>query len=127
MTPDALQTLIERSRELKASSTKVVAWYAHSYPATVRGPYVRWLECTEVLPEYKKHVADSYDDVKYAAHAMNNLPALIEIIEVLLREAQHVSEINCQPWCEPDGVTCFTCKSRQALTRAQQLAAEALK
>lgn len=63
-------------------ATQVVGWYAHrggdshGPEATVRGPFMRWLKCTEVRPEYAHRVADPYDDVEYAAAAMNGAPAI---------------------------------------------------
>lgn len=87
MTPDEIKEL----RELADRSTKVNSWYAHSQyenpeGATVRGPYNRWFVIKEVPEIYKKHVADSYDDAKFAAEAMNNLSKLLDTIDRLQKQ-----------------------------------------
>lgn len=66
------------------SSTKVNHWYLHG--TTIRGPFNRWLNVTEVDPAYKANVASAYDDALFAATAMNNMLKLIECIEDLRRQ-----------------------------------------
>ncbi len=76
--------------ELKAlfnNSTNVESWHAH-WPGEVRGPWCRWLQVTEVAPEYEKHVAHKMDDARYATAAMNNLPHLIARIEELEKKVE---------------------------------------
>lgn len=68
-------------KEVCAKSTNVVGWYAHGYDGTVRGPFCRWFTCSEVSPEYRKHVADVSDEVEFAAAAMTSLPFLLKLID----------------------------------------------
>ena len=75
---------LEQLKLLKQASTNVVEWYPQG--ATVRGPFGRWLNVSDVSPEYNKHVAFSADDARYAAAAMNMLPKLIECIEDLRKQ-----------------------------------------
>jgi hypothetical protein len=78
-------------RETSQKTTDVVAWYAHS--SEVRGPFCRWLEITDVLPEYQKHVAFKHDEAKYIAACLNYAPMLIEEIE-RLRQALVDESVN---------------------------------
>ena len=71
----------QKLRELANKSTPVNAWYAHN--ESVRGPFNRWFKCSEVNPEYKKHVSEPEDDCKFAAAAMNNLVPLLNYIDYL--------------------------------------------
>jgi hypothetical protein len=69
-------------RELISKSTQVNGWYAHGYEdGTVRGPYHRWFKCSEVDDKYKHNVAPVNDDVNFAAAAMNNLEALLDLLD----------------------------------------------
>lgn len=75
-------------RELAEKSTRVNAWHpyrggdGYGPEASVRGPCFRWLKCTKVEQRYADMVADEYDEVKFAAAAMNNLvPALDSLDE----------------------------------------------
>jgi len=72
---------LQMLKELEKNSTQVVGWYANG--GTVRGPFCRWFEVTQVAPEYEKNVGTATDDVKYCAAAMNYLPKLIERVEEL--------------------------------------------
>ena len=72
---------LTKLKELCKKSTQVVGWYAHGYDRTVRGPFCRWFTCSEVSPEYQKHVASVYDEVEYCAAAMNSMPALLELLD----------------------------------------------
>lgn len=77
------ETELNELRELAKASTNVVAWYAHSQE--VRGPFCRWFTCSEVSPQYRKNVAATSDDCKFAAAAMNNLVPLLDEIDRLNR------------------------------------------
>jgi hypothetical protein len=81
ITPIVTRKLLAELRELSKNATQVVGWYPH--PAEVRGPFCRWLTVSEVAPEYEKNVASRADDAKYAAAAMNSIPALLDYIERL--------------------------------------------
>lgn len=79
-------------RELANKSTRVVGWYPHSQydgyhlgNASVRGPFGQWflVQGAEEGTKYSEHVADLYDDAKFAAAAMNNLVALLDEIDRL--------------------------------------------
>lgn len=82
LTPERLMEL----REIANASTKVTGWYAHS--REVRGPFCRWFAVSEVAPEYRKHVADPVDDVRFAAAAMNSLVPLLDLVEKLTAAQQ---------------------------------------
>ena len=75
-------------RSLAKASTEVNQWSYHSDGPTVRGPYCRWFKCTEVEPQYKKHVAESIDDCMFAAAAMNSMVPLLDLIDSLERECE---------------------------------------
>ena len=93
---------LEELKRLAEQSTKVVAWYAHSqydgyHPgkASVRGPFGRWFLVEEGggwNKDEPKPVADLFDDAKYAAAAMNALPALIERVERLTDALEQLAE-----------------------------------
>lgn len=68
-------------KELCKKATQVVGWYPHGYDGTVRGPFCRWFHCDEVSPEHRKYVGEVADDVRFAAAAMNSLPALLELLD----------------------------------------------
>ncbi len=86
----SLDTLLAELKELKEKSTPVVAWYAH--PGQVRGPFNRWFEITDVLPEHEKDVGKKADDAAYAAAAMNEVPRLVKIIEILHTVVKYYAE-----------------------------------
>lgn len=72
-------------RELKAKSTDVNQWRAHSgtdskFPgmASVRGPFHRWLL---VSGGDEKYTASLVNDANYAAAAMNDVPELLDTID----------------------------------------------
>ena len=79
-------------RSLAKASTEVNQWSYHGADSTVRGPFCRWFKCTEVDPKYKKHVAESIDDCKFAAAAMNSMVPLLDLIDAL--------EKDCGAWKE---------------------------
>jgi hypothetical protein len=104
-------------RELAAKSTRVQGWYAHSqydgyHPgkASVRGPFGRWLlvEGGENKPgELGQGVADLYDDAKFAAAAMNNLPALLDALDRIDPPVQAEKECDCRnPLLLPGATRC---------------------
>lgn len=78
---------IDKLKELKEKSTKVVAWYPH--PREVRGPFGRWFTCSGGdngmgdPVKYPTPVAPIEDDCAYAAAAMNAVPNLIKQIECM--------------------------------------------
>lgn len=76
-----IRKLIEAIKCAKTDSTDVTAW--HHNGATVRGPFNRWLEVTEVAEEHTKYVAWGSDDAKFASVAMNSVMILIKKIEEL--------------------------------------------
>ena len=87
---------IEELKVLITKSTSVVNWYPHAYDstegigATVRGPFGRWLQVTEVSnKDYP--AAKPEDDAKYAAAAMNYLPHLVEEVERLREELAQIA------------------------------------
>jgi hypothetical protein len=90
--------LIEKLKSLQAKSSQVGSWYAHrggdcyGPEATVRGPYFRWFKCADVEEQYRKHVAEPEDDVKYAAAAMNHVPELIKTIEARDEEVKRLMD-----------------------------------
>lgn len=92
MTKDEIKAL----RELAEKATRVNAWYPHGgsdrcgdHEATVRGPFNRWLIVTDTSdPGYRKHVADAYDDARFAAAAMNSLVPLLDYIHALEQDLQ---------------------------------------
>jgi hypothetical protein len=63
-------------------STPVSAWRA-SPDATVRGPYNRWFQVTDVPEQFQRLVAHPVRDATYAAAAMNAVPHLINYISKL--------------------------------------------
>ena len=75
---------LERLKLIEAASTRVNAWYANG--STVRGPFNRWFNVTEVDKSYQKNVAFGADDARFAAEAMNNMLKLIECIEDLRKQ-----------------------------------------
>ncbi len=86
-----LQKAIELAKTViksKSLSTKVVAWYPH--PAQVRGPFCRWFECTQVEDQYKKNVADTWDDTAFCANAMNYSPTVSEALLHLAKENEQL-------------------------------------
>lgn len=90
---ETIEKRIKELRELKQNSTQVVKWYPHH--DSVRGPFCRWFKVTEVSEKDKKHVAYAGDDAKYAAAAMNELPALLDSLEIALqamKDAEFVLE-----------------------------------
>jgi hypothetical protein len=92
MTNTELDTL----EELHSKSTRVVAWYPH--PGQVRGPFGRWFEITKGSNgmgdeiKYPTPVADTADDARYAAAAMNSVPKLIAEIRKLKGELNKLVE-----------------------------------
>jgi hypothetical protein len=83
----------EQLRVLESKSTPVVAWYAHS--SEVRGPFCRWFTCSDVSPEYQKHVGYKDEDCAFAAGAMNNLLLLLDGMDRLEAEnAKLIREIE---------------------------------
>lgn len=90
MTPT--EKLVEL-RKLAEKSSKVVRWYAHGgSDGTVRGPYMRWFKCLEIEPEYRQYMASVTDDVEYCAAAMNELPRLIESLEVAIKALDDIEK-----------------------------------
>ena len=81
--PKVTAELLAELKDLASKSTQVVGWYPHGYDRTVQGPFCRWFTCSEVLPEYEKHVGSVENDVRYCAAAMNAVPALVGYIEEL--------------------------------------------
>ena len=79
---------IKALREAEFMSTDVVAWYPHSHE--VRGPFGRWLTVSEVDSSNKSHVADTFEDAKFAAAAMNALPHLLDLVESLKHKVQEL-------------------------------------
>lgn len=89
-------------KELCGKSTQVVGWYAHSqhdgyHPgkASVRGPFGRWFMvdgATKGQQGYE-YVADLYDDAKFAAVAMNYLPALLELLDEKDKEIKKLKSL----------------------------------
>jgi hypothetical protein len=75
---------LEKLKAIAAASTKVNEWYANG--GTVRGPFNRWFNVTDVPEQYKQHVAWCGDDAQFAAAAMNNMVKLIECIEDLRKQ-----------------------------------------
>lgn len=84
---------LEQLRDLCDKSTRVNAWYPHSQydgyhsgKASIRGPFGRWLlveggESGAPGGKLGSGVADLYDDAKFAAAAMNSMPALLDLID----------------------------------------------
>jgi hypothetical protein len=75
---------INKLKELMKNSTNVVNWYPYmeTNGATVRGPWSRWFRVDDV--DYgKEHVSSALDDAKYAAAAMNSMPALLALLDDL--------------------------------------------
>lgn len=69
--------------ELKAKSTQVVGWYAHS--EEIRGPFCRWFTVSKREDDVEKgNLAWWWDDVAFGAAAMNDSPALAEAFLALL-------------------------------------------
>jgi len=90
MTKDERKVL----RDLANQSTLVNAWYPHhggkdsTAEATVRGPFNRWFKCTNIELKYSHHVAEDYDDCRFAAAAMNNLVPLLDEVDRLEAETK---------------------------------------
>lgn len=86
----------KKLKEIANKSTKVVAWYPHRggdsvcEGATVRGPFFRWFQVLPGNDAYQDQCADSYDEAKFAAEAMNNLVPLCDEVD-LLREQLRVA------------------------------------
>jgi hypothetical protein len=85
----------EQLRVLESKSTPVVAWYAH--PSEVRGPFCRWFTCSDVNPEYQKHVAYKDEDCAFAAAAMNNLIPLLDELDRRDREIEELKLVMSFP------------------------------
>ena len=95
-TPDEqLDEVLNILKEHHSKSTKVVSWYADTYSTSVRGPFGRWLEVTEVNDSYKKNVASQSDDARYAASCMNSVPILIKVIERLQERCKKLEADLC--------------------------------
>lgn len=80
----------EQLRVIESKSTPVVGWYGH--PSEVRGPFCRWFTCSNVNPEYQKHVGDKDDDCAFSAAAMNNLIPLLDLADKLESENAKLRE-----------------------------------
>lgn len=80
--PKITPAILVELRELEKNSTQVVGWYS-DYGGQIRGPFNRWFNVTEVADEYKKHCGSASDDARFAAAAMNAMPALLDYIQKL--------------------------------------------
>lgn len=116
--PAITKEVREQLRVLESKSTPVVAWYAHT--DEVRGPFGRWLTCSNVSPEYQKHVAWKNDECAFAAAAMNNLLSLLDALDNLeaentkLRKAlAHKGSCDCGPGYE--NFRCVACTTLEEL------------
>jgi hypothetical protein len=77
--------------ELKAASTQVVSWHAHS--EEVRGPFGRWFTIDPRWDDVKKgNVAAPDDECRYAAAAMNYAPALVDDLVAALAEIERLEQ-----------------------------------
>lgn len=110
-------------RKLINNSTKVNGWYPYrggdNYgpEATVRGPFFRWFRVVGPTPSSEHFTADSYDDAKFAAAAMNNLVKLLDEVdrlEDLLNKKKHPPfESFNKPYCRGSyalGSACGHCE-----------------
>lgn len=88
--------------ELKAASTQVVGWYAHS--EEVRGPFGRWFTVSKREDDTRKgNLAWWWDDCKYAAAAMMAAPALSDDLLAALTEIEQLesdSKSHIKAWLE---------------------------
>jgi hypothetical protein len=77
-------TDLKKLREILDKSTPVVAWYAHEYDNTVRGPWNRWFKIDgPTEPEVQNGRvcrASAENDVKYAAMALTEFPRLLDCL-----------------------------------------------
>lgn len=108
---------IAELEKLHAKSTQVVAWYAHLYE--VRGPFGRWFTVNEVPEEHKDKVASCFDDVRYAARAMNAVPLLIDEIKLMRQALEKIADPRKRDHAESDAYTQLGC--------VMNIASEALK
>jgi len=102
----------KKLRELAKKATPVVAWYPHN--TEVRGPFCRWFTCSEVASQYRKEVAETWDDCNFAAAAMNSLVPLLDELESL-RKANGVMWNALQSVTESGHVDCEECNSHEIM------------
>jgi hypothetical protein len=89
-TPEKLLEL----KDVITKSTQVVNWYDHGLEdGTIRGPWNRWVTCSENIEEVDKgYVAHRADDVAFACAAMQNfLPLVNEVQSLACRAAGYQS------------------------------------
>lgn len=113
-----LEKFLEKSRELREASTKVVAWYAHEQE--VRGPFGRWFTCSPQEDECRKgNVAWPQDDCKFTAHAMNTAEAKDEMIRVMVDALKRINIGICVS-CDRD------MDADRTLVRIEEIAKKAM-
>lgn len=80
--------LLDSLREIAGKSTRVVSWYA--YHKEVRGPHNRWFTCSDVSGSNTQHVSSIKDDCMFAAAAMNNFVALLDLVDEQQRKIEEL-------------------------------------
>lgn len=96
---------IEEGLRLCEDATQVNSWYPMGPDSddfcTVRGPYNRWFRVENVSSSY--YISSAHDDVKFAAHAMNNYRDALLQIKELQKELdtlkEHLEPLNLEEWC----------------------------
>lgn len=78
---EKLDQYLQEVGEKTSKSSNVVDWYSHPELGQIRGPYMRWFQCSG---GNEKYTASISDDVEYCTMAMNEVPKLLEALKIAI-------------------------------------------